>query len=87
MPWGSKLAVTLAHPYILTHHPSFSTYLLPYDWKKKEGRKTEKVRKKGDRKKYQDLEDFAFPSSLSHGRAGLDSFHHYNRPPAKTREA
>jgi hypothetical protein len=45
--------------------------------KKKDGRKKEKARKKGDRKKYQDLERVAFPSSLSHGGAGLDSIHHY----------
>jgi hypothetical protein len=54
--------------------------------KKKEGRKNEKARKKGIRKKYQDLEGVAFPSSLSHGGVGLDSFHCYTRPSAKTRE-
>jgi hypothetical protein len=57
------------------------------DQKKKEGPKKEKVRKKGDRKKYQDLEGVAFSSSLSHGGAGLDSFHHYAKLHAKTLEA
>jgi hypothetical protein len=59
----------------------------PAPRKKKEGRKKEKARKKGNRKKYHDLEGVAFPSSLSHGRAGLGSSHRYSRPPTKTHEA
>jgi hypothetical protein len=54
--------------------------------KKNEGRKEERAKKKENRRKYRDLEGVAFPS-LSHGGAGLDSFHHYARPPAKTHEA
>jgi hypothetical protein len=42
---------------------------------------------KGNRKKYQDLKGVAFPSFLSHGGVGLDSFHCYARPLAKTHEA
>jgi hypothetical protein len=43
--------------------------------------------KKRNRKKYQDLEGVALPSSLSHGGAGLDPFHRYAEPPTKPREA
>jgi hypothetical protein len=46
MPWGSKLAVALVHPYILTPHLSFSPYLLPCVWTKKEGRKRRERKKK-----------------------------------------
>jgi hypothetical protein len=55
--------------------------------------KKERGAERGERKrrkigkKYQDLEGVAFPSSKSHGGAGLDFFHHYARPPAKTHEA
>jgi hypothetical protein len=62
MPWGSKIAVPLALPYILVHHLPFSPYLLPYVWKKGEGQKKEKPRKKGNMKKYQDLISKVLPS-------------------------
>jgi hypothetical protein len=45
--WGSELAVTLAHPYILMPHPPFSPHFLPCDWtKRKRGAKKERVKKK-----------------------------------------
>jgi hypothetical protein len=45
-----------------------------------------------EKRKYEEipgshLKGVAFPSSLRHGRAGLDSFHRYARPPAKTHES
>jgi hypothetical protein len=46
MSRGSKLAVTLVHPYILAPHLPFSPYLLPYVWKIKEGQKKERAKKK-----------------------------------------
>jgi hypothetical protein len=46
MSRGSKLAVTLVHPYILAPHLPFSPYLLPYAWKIKEGQKKERAKKK-----------------------------------------
>jgi hypothetical protein len=58
--------------------------------KKKKGRKEEKEREREREKEiggYQDLGGVASPSSSSHGRAGLDSFHHYVGPYAKTHEA
>jgi hypothetical protein len=89
MPQGLKLIVTIAHPYILAPHLPFSPYLIPYIWtKKKRGmKKGESKKGKENRKRYQDLEGAALLSSLSHGRAGLDSFHCYTKPPTKTREA
>jgi hypothetical protein len=55
---------------------------------KKRGTKKERAKKeKKNRKQYEDLEGAALPSSLSHGRAGLDSFYHYTEPPPKTHEA
>jgi hypothetical protein len=48
-------------------------------------RDDEKRKKKnGIRKKYQSPEGAALPSFLSHGRAGLDSFHHHSVPSVKT---
>jgi hypothetical protein len=82
--------VTLTHPYILAPHPPFSPFLLPYAWTKKKrgGKKRERVKeKKGTRKKYKGHQSAAPPFSLSHGRAGLDSFHRYIGPSAKTHEA
>jgi hypothetical protein len=55
--------------------------------KRKEGQKRREKKEKENRKRYQDLEVAALPSSLSHGRARLDSFHHYTEPPTKTHEA
>jgi hypothetical protein len=79
---GSKLAVTLVHPYILAPHLPFSPYLLPYVWKIKEGQKRREQKRKRNRRKYQDLEGACLASSLSHGRAGLDPFFQYTKPPA-----
>jgi hypothetical protein len=42
---------------------------------------------KRNSKKYQDLIGVSLPSSLSHGRAGLDPFHHYAESATKTHEA
>jgi hypothetical protein len=43
--------------------------------------KRERVKeKKGNRKKYQGPKGVAPPFSLSHSRAGLDSFHRYTGP-------
>jgi hypothetical protein len=67
------------------HH--FLPTSFPTPRKKKEGWKKENARKKGNRKKYQDLKGVAFPSSLSHGVEGLNSFHRYTMLPAKTHEA
>jgi hypothetical protein len=50
MPQGSKLVVTLAHPYILAHHLPFSPYLLPCAWKKERGMKKGESEKKRNRK-------------------------------------
>jgi hypothetical protein len=49
--------VTLAHPYILSHDPPSSPYLLPYAWKRKrDGKKRERERgKKENRREYPDL--------------------------------
>jgi hypothetical protein len=47
--------------------------------------KGERERRKHE--KYQDLGGVVFPSSLSNGGAGLDSFHHYARPSTKTCKA
>jgi hypothetical protein len=56
--------------------------------KEKRGQKRERAKeKKGSRKKYQGLEGAAPPFSLSHGGAGLYSFHRYTGPSAKTHEA
>jgi hypothetical protein len=43
--------------------------------------------RKGNREKYQNLWNVASPSSSSHGGAGLDSFHCYVWPSAKTHKA
>jgi hypothetical protein len=51
MSRGLKLAVALVHPYILSHHPPFSPYLLPCALKKKEGQKDKRAKKKENRKK------------------------------------
>jgi hypothetical protein len=90
MPWHLKLAVTLVHPYILAPHLSFSPFFLPCAWTKKKRGSEERERakeKKGNRKKYQGLDGAAPHFSLSPGGAGLDSFHHYTGPSAKTHEA
>jgi hypothetical protein len=85
---GLKLAVALAHPYILAHHSLFSPYLFPCAWQKERGLEKRRKRwKKGSRKKYQDIKGVAFPSSLSHDGVGLDSFHCYARPPSNTLES
>jgi hypothetical protein len=42
-----KLVVALVHPYILSHDPPSSPYLLPYAWKRKRDRKKrERARKR-----------------------------------------
>jgi hypothetical protein len=82
-----KLAVILAHPYILAPLLPFSPYLLPRAWKKKEGRKKgESEKEKRNRRKYQDLEGATLLSFLSHGGARLDRFLYYAEVPAKTHE-
>jgi hypothetical protein len=53
--------------------------------KKKEGWKEEK-RKKEKKGKYQDLGSAASPSSLGHGRVGLDPFHVYIGSSTKTQK-
>jgi hypothetical protein len=55
--------------------------------KRKRGGKRREREEKKNRRKYQDLKGVASPCSLSHGRAGLDLFHYYGRPSAKTCEA
>jgi hypothetical protein len=41
-----KLAITLAHPHILSYDPSSSPYLLPYVWKRKrDGKRREREKK------------------------------------------
>jgi hypothetical protein len=89
MPWGSKLVISLAHLYFLAPHLSFSPYPFPVSrLKRKEGQKKERAKKeKENRNRYHDLEGAALRSPLSHGRARLDSFHHYTKPPTKTDEA
>jgi hypothetical protein len=67
---------------ILSSPPS-----LCLDKKEKRGRKGEREKEKGNRKKYQGLVGATLPSSLSHGRAGLDFFHCYAEPSAKTHDA
>jgi hypothetical protein len=54
--------------------------------KKERGTERGESEKEGNRKKYQDLESVAFPSSLSHGGAGLYTFQRYARPPIETCE-
>jgi hypothetical protein len=44
----------------------------------------DKKKKKGNRKKYQSPKGAALPSFLSHGGAGLDSFHRHAEPSKKT---
>jgi hypothetical protein len=55
--------------------------------KEKRGKKGESKKEKGNRKKYRGPVGAALPSSLSHGRAGLDFFHCYTKPSTKTSEA
>jgi hypothetical protein len=55
--------------------------------KRKSDGKKERAKKKRNRKKYQDLEGAALPSSLGHSGAGLYPFHRYIEPPIKTCEA
>jgi hypothetical protein len=57
--------------------------------KRKEGVKKRETtkEKRANRKKYQGSEGVAPPFSLSHGGAGLDTFHRYAGPSAKIREA
>jgi hypothetical protein len=89
MSRGSKLAITLLHPYIPAPHSPFSPYLPKCAWteKKRGGEKRERANEeKGNRKKYQGPEGPTLPFFLSHGFAGLDSFHRYVGPSAKTRE-
>jgi hypothetical protein len=57
------------------------------DKREKRGENRDRVKqKKGNRKKYQGPEGPAPTLSMSHGGVGLDSFHHYAGPSAKTRE-
>jgi hypothetical protein len=51
--------------------------------KKRDGKRREREKREIGRK-YWHLESVALPSSLSHGGAGLDPFHCYIEPPAKT---
>jgi hypothetical protein len=55
--------------------------------KKKEGQERKTRGKEEIGRNIRISEGIAFPSSLSHGGVGLDSFPHYVRPPAKTHEA
>jgi hypothetical protein len=82
-----ELADALAHPYILASHPPFSPHLLHCAWKKeKRGEKGESKKEMGNKKTYWGPIGIAIPSSLSHGRAGLEFFHCYAEPFAKTGE-
>jgi hypothetical protein len=67
---------------ILSSSPS-----LCLDKKEKRGEKGESEKEKGSRKKYRGLVGTALPSSMSHGGPGLDFFHYYAEPSAKTLEA
>jgi hypothetical protein len=44
MSWGSKLAVALAHPYVLLPYTPLSPYFLPCTWIKKEEKRRDKER-------------------------------------------
>jgi hypothetical protein len=66
---------------------SLSPSLCP-DKKEKRGKNRRGRRnKKGNRKKYQSPKGVALPSFLSHGREGIDSFHHHTEASTKTHEA
>jgi hypothetical protein len=87
MPLGLKLAVTLIDPNILSPiRCSLPTSFPALEERKRDGKRRERKRIKIG-KKYLNLKGVGFPSSLSHGGAGLDSFHRYAWAPVKTHEA
>jgi hypothetical protein len=59
----------------------------PASRQKKRGENGESKKEKGNRKKYRAPIGAALPSPLSHGGVGLDFFHYYAKPYAKTHEA